>query len=275
MNMRLMGRRRASGIVQLLASLLTGLWIGCASAQPVYLGTVFTDLWSVPAEPGWGLTVTHQEPVMFLTFYIYRADHTPYWVTATLVATPSAGDQYLYTGDLYENNGPPFAVAWDPRLVTQRYVGPVSLSSNDLLTATLTYVIDSVQVVKHVQRFALRNINFEETYVGAITYAEQDCVPPGTDGPTIVETGTLSVFKVGSVLRMILQGFRTTCSINGTYTQTGALGNLVGSLSCDDGTSGDGAVVLMQRSVAGMIAGFSFTNRRCSVNGTISGILPP
>jgi len=50
-------------------------------------GTILSDLWGNAAEPGWGVTVQHQSEVVFLTFFIYRADGTPYWVTGTLTRT--------------------------------------------------------------------------------------------------------------------------------------------------------------------------------------------
>ena len=41
------------------------------------LGTTFTDLWYTPGEDGWGVTIDHQQNVMFLTFFIYRDGQVP------------------------------------------------------------------------------------------------------------------------------------------------------------------------------------------------------
>ena len=72
-----------SAVVRYFAALAAGLVIS-GSAMAQNLGTVFTDLWWIPAESGWGVTIDHQQNFMFLTFFIYRADGSPYWVTALL-----------------------------------------------------------------------------------------------------------------------------------------------------------------------------------------------
>jgi len=68
--------------------------IMAASAGAQNLGTLFSDLWWNPAESGWGVTVDHQQDVMFLTFFVYRADNSTYWVTATLQKVGSTGASY-------------------------------------------------------------------------------------------------------------------------------------------------------------------------------------
>ena len=50
----------------------------CANCNAQSLGTAFSDLWWNPAESGWGVTVDHQQDVMFLMFFIYRSDGSPY-----------------------------------------------------------------------------------------------------------------------------------------------------------------------------------------------------
>ena len=65
-------RSAARAVRVLIVLVLLGL-TGGAGAQ-TDLGTLFTGLYSPPGEAGSGLTATHEEPVIFLTFYIYRAD---------------------------------------------------------------------------------------------------------------------------------------------------------------------------------------------------------
>ncbi|MEO8305809.1 MAG: hypothetical protein ABI724_16990 [Betaproteobacteria bacterium] len=274
MNVRGANPGKASDALRFIGALLTGLWLGCAGAQVPVLGTILSDTWWDKTQSGWGVLATHNEPVIFLAFYIYAADRRPYFVTATVTAVPGATFETDYTGDLYESTGPWFGGTFDPATVTRRKVGTVTFAT-DYVTATLTYVIDGVQVFKSLERLTLRNLDFAGTYTGAINYAAQDCVSPPANRPTIVDAGPLTISKTGNTVTMVLAGAKANCAIVGAYFQTGTLGNVIGTLSCSDGTSGQGGVVLMQRGPAGMIAGLSFENSLCSVNGTISGILPP
>jgi len=68
---------RVKFICRRLASLVVSLSV-CGSCLAQSLGTAFSDLWWNPAESGWGVTVDHQQDVMFLTFFIYRSDGSPY-----------------------------------------------------------------------------------------------------------------------------------------------------------------------------------------------------
>ena len=70
--------------MQALKHLVAAVLICAATASNVpaqNLGTIFTDDWWNPNESGWGLIVAHQQNFMFATFFIYRADGSPYWVT--------------------------------------------------------------------------------------------------------------------------------------------------------------------------------------------------
>ncbi len=99
-----------------IAALAGLLFAGSAMAQN--LGTTFTDLWYTPGEDGWGVTIDHQQNVMFLTFYIYRADRSPYWVTAVLTKVGTGGlanPPQVFTGNVFEDHGPWFGDPFNPR----------------------------------------------------------------------------------------------------------------------------------------------------------------
>ncbi len=99
---------RTQAVSRLLIAALAGLlFAGSATAQN--LGTTFTDLWYTPGEDGWGVTIDHQQNVMFLTFFIYRADRSPYWVTAVVTKVGTGGlanPPQVFTGSVFENHGP-------------------------------------------------------------------------------------------------------------------------------------------------------------------------
>jgi hypothetical protein len=143
-------------------TVVAGLFIASnASAQN--LGTIFSDLWWIPAESGWGVTVDHQQDVMFLIFFVYRSDGSPYWVTATLQKVGIAGLATLpqvFAGDLYETHGPPFNVPFNTAPVTNRKVGTATFTATTGNAASLQYSIDDANGTKNIEHQTLRNVNF-------------------------------------------------------------------------------------------------------------------
>ena len=247
---------------------LVGL-MGGVEAQ-TYLGTLFTGLYSVPGEEGSGLTATHEEPVIFLTFYIYRADRSAYWLTATVVRGPDVSGSYHYTGDLYETSGPPFGGAFDPKTVTYRKVGTVSLLSRDGYTVTLTYTIDGVFISKNYTRFTLNNLNFAGTYFGTMVYDRGSCSSPSF----AAQTGQTTVTQSSNALSIVLQGQNATCTLSGDYQQSGSLGGSSGNFSCTDSTpSGPMALISMQMTTVGFTAQFAVNAQQCNHLGLLSAIL--
>jgi hypothetical protein len=245
---------------------LAGLTGGVAAQS--YLGTLLTGLYSAPGESGSGVTMTHEEPVVFLTFYIYRADRSPYWLTATLVHQPDVNGSISFTGDLYETSGPPFGGPFDPATVTYRKVGPVSLLSRDGYTVTLTYTIDGVFISKSYTRFTLNNLNFAGTYLGTILYQTGSCSSP----TPVARAVTTTITQSSKALTIVAQGQSVTCTLSGDYVQSGSLGGSTGSFSCTDGTSGPMVLVGMQMTGVGFTAGFGVNAQQCNLLGAIGGI---
>jgi hypothetical protein len=232
-----------------------------------YLGTLFTGLWSVVGEAGSGATMTHEEPVIFLTFYIYRADRSSYWLTATLTRAPDVNGSYNYTGDLYETSGPPFGGPFDPKTVTYRKVGPVSLLSRDGYTATLTYTIDGVFISKNYSRFTLNNIDFAGAYFATLLYQ-----PSCASTTSQARVGPTTVTQSANALTIVVQGSSATCTLSGDYVQSGSLGGSTGTFSCTDGTSGPMVIAGMQWTEIGFTASLAVNVQVCNLGGVISAI---
>jgi hypothetical protein len=249
----------------LIVFVLLGL-TGGAGAQ-TSLGALFTGLYSVPGEEGSGLTATHEEPVIFLTFYIYRADRAPYWLTATVVRGPDLNGSHNYTGDLYETNGPPFGGAFDPKTVTYRKVGTVSFLSRDGYTATLTYTIDGVFFSKTYNRFTLSDLNFAGPYYGTILY-QPSCASP----TSLVRVGPTTVTQSATALTIVVQGSSATCTLSGDYVQSGSLSGSSGNFSCTEGTSGPMVIAGMQWTIVGFTAEFAVNVQQCNLRGAITAI---
>ena len=265
-------------VLRSIARLVIACALACAAggvaAQGAYTGTLLTGLWSTPSEPGSGVTATHEEPVIFLTFFIYRGDRTPYWVSATVTRAPDAGGAFVYTGDLYETNGPPFGAPFDPAQVTYRKVGLVTFASNGV-TATVTYTIDGVTVSKALTRFTLHNLDFSGTYAGAITYVTGNCTSPALNGRTFLEYGLTTITQPAGQLNILIHGANTTCAMSGNYLQLGSWGNASGAMSCTDGTSGSVLIAAMRLTVAGFTGAFRAQTAQCELSGTIGGIATP
>ena len=244
-------------------------------AAQTYLGTTFTGLYSAPGETGSGVLVTHEEPVIFLTLYIYRADRSAYWLSATLTRAPDVNGAKVYTGDLtgglIETTGPPFGGPFDPTTVTRRTVGPVTLMATDAFTITLAYSIDGVSISKTLPRYMLTNLNFAGTYLGTIGYQTTNCSSPGNNGHTFAEAGNMTVTQAPNALTIVVQG-STTCTLSGDYTQQGSWGHSAGTFSCSDGTSGQMVIAAMQMTVAGFTAQYAVGTTQCVLQGALSGI---
>ena len=86
-----------------------------------------TDMWWNPAESGWGVNVTLQNDLAFLTFYVYTPGRAPVWYSAqaSYRGTVGAGE-LLWDGPLYESQGPWFGGAFNPNTVTTTQAGMAS-----------------------------------------------------------------------------------------------------------------------------------------------------
>src|SRR5204862_4006998 len=86
----------------------------------------YTDMWWNPAESGWGMAITHQFDVMFLTWYVYDDAGRPTWYVASSCGVNLEGG--TCTGTLYRVTGPPVAATFDPSRVVATPVGSVVLA---------------------------------------------------------------------------------------------------------------------------------------------------
>lgn len=257
----------------LVAGLAGLLLTGSAVAQN--LGTIGTDLWYTVGEEGWGVTIDHQQNVLFLTFYIYRSDGSPYWVTAVLNKVGTSGlatTPQVFTGNVFEDHGPYFGGAFNTANVAETTVGTATLTSSSFTTATLQYSVNGVNVSKNLQRLTLSYINYSAQYLGGTSYTLSSCANPTQNGTTIVDSGTLTVNQTGTAFQLIAHGQSVNCTFTGTYSQAGTLGQVDGTYSCSDTTTGPFTFYAMQWTLFGMSGGVRGSNQFCSFNGYLGGI---
>lgn len=110
--------------------------------------TNYQDLWSNASEPGWGLSITHQDNTIFATVYSYRPDRQGVWYVMSGGVRQADGS---FTGALYSASGPVFnAQPWGSVSLAQ--VGTMTLRFTNGENGTLTYTVNGVTVNKAITR---------------------------------------------------------------------------------------------------------------------------
>lgn len=129
---------------QLFSTPATCTW----SAFDRSYSTNFQDLWWNPAEPGWGVNITHQGDILFATLFTYDANGQGMWL---VMSNGQRTGTAQYSGTLYRTSGPRFdASPWTPVSLTP--VGDMSFWFTNGNAGTMTYTVNGVQVVKSIQR---------------------------------------------------------------------------------------------------------------------------
>jgi hypothetical protein len=97
------------------------------SASPNFASAAnYQDLWWVTSEPGWGMNVTQQGPLIYVTWYSFDLDGSPMWLS---VLAPQGTDG-TFTGPLTRWSG----TTWnnfDPSAAMSKNVGTASFTFPD------------------------------------------------------------------------------------------------------------------------------------------------
>jgi hypothetical protein len=130
-----------------------GLPGGIAAAPPPAALNVEGTWWNAPAgtESGWGLTLSHQDDVIFAAWYTYDASGKALWLsmTANRIGTNA------YSGTLYRTTGPALdAVRFDPAQVQRIPVGSATLRFSDAGTGAFDYSYNGIAQSKPITRLA-------------------------------------------------------------------------------------------------------------------------
>ena len=117
----------------------------------------YQDLWwAAPAgsQAGWGINLTHEGDIIFVTWFTYDTDRTPMWLVATL----SKSGRTTYTGDLIRlTHGPafnavPFPPIGKPGGATGTTVGTASISFFDGNSAEFDYTVNGESQSRDITR---------------------------------------------------------------------------------------------------------------------------
>ena len=240
--------------------------IACAPAYASTATSEVTDMWWNPAEPGWGVNVTLQSDVAFLTFFVYDSNRNPVWYTAAAHFSPATSG---WTGDLIATKGAWFGGAYSN--YTARKAGTVTFAVSQLNQATLTYTVDGVTVSKAVQRQTWANENFTGDYLGGYSVNNTNCSGAVQNG--VEEAGGLvTVVHNGSAIAMTAATALSTCTYSGTYTQTGKLGRVSGNYTCSNEIQGGFAMAELTPTVSGFTGRLVGQNQFCQFSGQFGGV---
>jgi hypothetical protein len=223
---------------QFMVALLTvaTLATGVANAAST---TNFSDQWWIEAESGWGASVLQQADILFIDLFVYGADNKPTWFTAAASNQSSApAGHTLFTGDLYQTNGPYFGGAFNSSAVSYAKVGTLTFDADTTNTAKMTYTVNGVPVVKNVTRQTWRYENLSGSYYGGFVW-DQPC-EDGTDNDHNEIYGSMQITQsTANAIRIDMQittltsnGVPQTVPANwsatmtGPYTQSGHMGQI-------------------------------------------------
>jgi hypothetical protein len=202
----------------------------------IVLAADYTDIWWTPSESGWGVNVVQSETFMFVTFFIYGADHKPTWYTAEL----SLDNTGAYSGPLYLTAGTYYALPWNAGDATSaQQVGSASFrpSTSNAYQATLTYVVNGVgTVIKSVERQTLTTITIGGLYTGGLSAAQTSC-NTSSDNGSYTNTYGLQVTQTNAGAVTLSFTYPTyACQITGVLAQHGGQYTITGaSYSCTPG----------------------------------------
>jgi hypothetical protein len=236
--------------------------------------TDLTDLWWNPSESGWGMNIAHQANVLFLTFFVYGADGKAGWFTATAEwAGENASGSLLYTGDLYQTTGPYYGGVFAPVQVHGTKVGTATFQADTVSTGQITYSVNSVQVVKAVQRQLLRYNDLSGSYLGGIVETDYNCINP-SNNRSYANGATVTIAQTGNAVSIHAQ-FDTgaSCTYGGAYDQAGRMGSINnGSVTCSTGLSGSFRAYEIESSLAALTGRFEAQGNGCQSFGSFGGL---
>jgi hypothetical protein len=110
--------------------------------------------WNAPAgsEDGWGLTLAHQDDVIFLTWFTYGVDGKAMWLSMTAFRI---GSSNTFSGTLFRSTGPPLiSDLFDLGGVQYVGVGTATLSFSDADHGTFEYTMNNTPRARSIARFA-------------------------------------------------------------------------------------------------------------------------
>jgi hypothetical protein len=267
-----MKKRIALGVVAVCLLLAGGPMARAAST------TNFSDQYYIQTESGWGAAVLQIGSVLFIDLFVYGQDGKATWFVAAAAFQGSTAQGHLiFSGDLYAATGPYFGGAFDPNAVNGRKVGTLTFEADSVETATITYSVDGVTVVKNTVRQTWAADDITGNYYGGLILDWANCNPSYLNGHD-EELGTVQItHSANGALKIVFPlvniGGGATCTFNGTYGQTGHMGSASGTYSCSNGVNGTLQTFEMEKTISGLTGRLAGQNQYCTFTGRLGGLL--
>ena len=213
----------------------------CIAALAAFFGLAahagsYTDIWFDPQQPGWGVSIVHQDDNAFATLFVYGPDGRPTWYVspdAHAIAFSGIDGSPLFRGTLYKTEGSAFGAPFDAARSRTTPVGDFYLEVRAKNRILLEYTVDGVSGSRLIQRFS-----FEQPIVSG-GFEAQWRLQQTRSGQRIgllLLNGELSMqFLDGQAEITLLDQFGRTCSLRGPYTLSGKLVGASGTYSCNKG----------------------------------------
>jgi hypothetical protein len=177
----------------------------------------------------------------------------------------------VWSGKLYQTNGPWFGGPFNPANGSIRQAGTVTFAVTNLDQAMLTYTIDGVTVSKTLQRQTWANENLTGSYLGGYSFRDANCNPASLNG--VEEAGgILNVTQSGTSIALVLATGTATCSFSGAYSQTGKLGEVDGNFNCSTGAQGVFKLYDLTATISGFTGRVAGSSQFCQFAGYIGGV---
>ena len=264
-------RRIPRAIVLVIGLILAGG--AAAAAGSLKRTTDYSDLWWIPSESGWGMQLVQEETTIFATLFVYGPGKQPTWYTALVTNTDYTS--HTWTGTLYATTGPWFgAGSFDPAAVDAMAVGTMTLDLPFVEAGTLTYTVNGLQIVKHIQRETLQPIDFNGSYSGVLSRSASGTCPMFTSIDSTPATWRITQSGTTMSIDASVQG--VGCTYNGSYGQSGRFGGVTGNYTCLNGEAGTFDFFEMSATVGDFRMRTSTTsNSGCTVKGYAIGLVQP
>jgi len=250
------------------AALVVALGFALPASAATTSGTDYTDLWwGGGSENGWGLNIIHQGSIIFATLYVYNADGSPRFFSASSTFATGANS---FSGPLYDTHGTYYATnPYNAAAFGGTQVGTLTLNFSGPNAGTLQYNVGNTPVTKSITRFAFGPNNLTGHYLGGMT-AASFC--NGVSQNSLI-FDTLNVTQSGNSVTMTVdfynaQQVQSRCTFTGAFNQQGNIASISGGFSCVYGSTpgnvGSYSITEIVMSQTGFSGKFTGSDNFCS-----------
>jgi hypothetical protein len=219
-----------------------------AVASPA-LATDYSDMWYLPAEAGWGVNLTQNANVIFMTFFLYDTSTKATWYVAIAYDDGNGN----YSGTLYSTTGTYFGSPWQGYMANE--AGTASFTPANAYQGTLTYTLTGgPTVTKSIVRETLTAIDLTGNFTGGQAGGYSGCSDTGNNG-TYEDTYDVQVTQSNGALSLTFayNGLGESCTLSGALVQNGQIFTVPSATyTCEDGLSTSASLSEIKRTSLGI-----------------------